>query len=161
IRARDRVVLDTNIYSYFYQYVPGYDGLRVPARFAMIVTLCLAMLAAIGLAKIRRRSAAVVAGVLIAIESFAAPIPINQHSSGYERPGLAPLADLERRAPDVYWYIASLPADAVVAELPLGEPAFDVRYMFYSTVHWRRLVNGYTGGLPDEYDALDRTLQDL
>jgi len=23
--------------------------------------------------------------------------------------------------------------------------------MFYSTVHWRRLVNGYSGGAPDDY----------
>ncbi len=29
--------------------------------------------------------------------------------------------------------------------------AFETRYMFYSTFHWRRLVNGYSGGGPDEY----------
>jgi len=45
-------------------------------------------------------------------------------------------------------------------ELPLGEPAFDVRYMFASTRHWKRLVNGYSGGAPAEYEQLDQNLQD-
>ena len=49
IRAMDRVVLDTNLYAFFYSFVPGFDGLRVPARFGMIVMLGLAVLAAIGL----------------------------------------------------------------------------------------------------------------
>ena len=42
--------------------------------------------------------------------------------------------------------VATLPAGSVIVELPLGEPAFDVRYMYYSTRHWRRLVNGYWVG---------------
>jgi hypothetical protein len=28
-----------------------------------------------------------------------------------------------------------------------------VRSVFYSTVHWRRLVNGYSGGFPQRYVA--------
>ena len=50
----------------------------------------------------------------------------------------------------------SLPASAVLLELPLGEPAFDMRYMFYSTRHWQRLVNGYSGGAPLDVRAPDR-----
>jgi hypothetical protein len=33
--------------------------------------------------------------------------------------------------------------------------------MYYSTEHWRPLVNGYTGGQPSEYEFLDLMLQDL
>ena len=51
--------------------------------------------------------------------------------------------------------------DSVIVELPLGEPAFDVRYMFYSTRHWHRLVNGYRGGVPPSYEQLDEALEDL
>jgi hypothetical protein len=39
----------------------------------------------------------------------------------------------------------------VLLELPIGEVAFETRYMFYSTSHWRALVNGYSGGAPVEY----------
>ena len=54
----------------------------------------------------------------------------------------------------------SCPASAALLELPLGEPAFDVRYMYYSTTHWRRLVNGYSGGEPREYQSLAEALKD-
>ena len=44
--------------------------------------------------------------------------------------------------------LARQPPDAVLAELPLGQPDFDLRAMFYSTVHWRPLLNGYSGFFP-------------
>ena len=175
IRAMDRRVLDTSLYALFYAYVPGFDGLRVPARFGMIVMLGLSMLAGIGLQWLadRLRSTYIldvavrpswligICGMLVAVESFAAPIPVDGNSAGYARQGLAPLPTLQLTAPPVYTFLASLPTDSVIAELPLGEPAFDVRYMFYSTRHWRRLVNGYSGGAPPSYESLDMALQEF
>jgi hypothetical protein len=106
----------------------------------------------------------VVAGVLIALEALAVPMPVNQNSTEYQLMGLAPLpASVATGAavPEVYRYIAQLPRSAVVVELPLGEPAFDVRYMFYSTNHWKPLVNGYSGGAPLQYALLTESLKDL
>jgi hypothetical protein len=65
---------------------------------------------------------------------------------------------------EVYRFLASLPPSSAVIEMPFGEVAFEARYMFYSTLHWRRLVNGYSGGAPAQYslwaegfkDVLDR-----
>jgi hypothetical protein len=175
IRAMDRRILDANLYAFFYAYVPGFDGLRVPARYGMIVMLAVAVLAAFGLRRLSDRVPPVyvfnrrigpwwpsaVCGVLIAVESFAAPIPVDGNSTSYMRPGLAPLPALQLEPPPVYGFIGSLNADSVIAELPLGEPAFDVRYMYYSTRHWRRLVNGYSGGTPPSYEQLDLALQDF
>jgi hypothetical protein len=167
IHAMGRSVTTTNLYALFYDHVPGFDGVRVPARYAMIVTLGLAALAALGVARIDRRHRGRVtafAAALILAEAWAVPIPINQNATGYKQPGLAPLpASLATGAavPAVYAYVASLPASAVVIELPLGEPAFDIRYMFYSTRHWKRLVNGYSGGAPADYGVLTESLQDL
>lgn len=45
----------------------------------------------------------------------------------------------------------SLPADVVIAEFPFGDSAYDLRYMYYSTTHWRRLLNGYSGAFPAWY----------
>jgi len=57
------------------------------------------------------------------------------------------------RPPAVYEALAAAEPDAVVLELLLGSPPWDVRAVFYSTVHWRRLVNGYSGGFPQRYVA--------
>jgi hypothetical protein len=166
IQSRGRTIADVNLYSAFYDFVPGFDGVRVPARFAMIVVLALAILAGFGVQTMARivsaRGVAIAASAAILLESFAAPIPINQNSTEYRQPGLAPLpaAISVSAAPSVYAFVASLPAAAAIIELPIGEPAFDVRYMFYSTRHWRPLVNGYSGGGPVEYLFLEQTLQD-
>jgi hypothetical protein len=166
IHAKGRVVEATSLYAAFYNLVPGFDGLRVPARYGMIVTLGLATLAAMGIGSIdhtRQRNASVMAGALIVLEALAIPIPINQNSTDYTQAGLAPLPASVTTAPppDVYRFIAHLAPSAVVIELPLGEPAFDIRYMFYSTTHWRRLVNGYSGGAPPQYAFLTEAFKDI
>jgi hypothetical protein len=101
---------------------------------------------------------------LIVIEFVPAPFPINGNSTVYARADLAPLPDILESgadAPPVYRFIASLPSNTAIVELPLGEPAFDIRYMFYSTLHWKPLVNGYSGGEPPDYELLDTSLQDI
>jgi hypothetical protein len=167
IHARGREVASTNLYAAFYAVVPGFDGVRVPARYAMIVTLGLAALAALGIAGLdprRQQRVSIIAGALIVLEAVAIPIAINQNDTGYKQSGLAPLPAsiaIGSDTPAVYAYVAQLPATAVIMELPLGEPAFDVRYMFYSTRHWRALVNGYSGGAPPRYETLTESLKDL
>jgi hypothetical protein len=167
IHAKGRTIADTSLYAAFYRYVPGYDGVRVPARFAMIVTLGLAALAALGAAALDRRgrrALVVLAGALILVEAVAIPIPMNENSTSYGQTGLAPLpprVETGGAVPPVYRFIAQLPDDSVIIELPLGEPAFDIRYMFYSTAHWKRLVNGYSGGAPLAYEFLTEALKDV
>jgi hypothetical protein len=167
MHARGRIVAPANLYALFVDLVPGFDGVRVPARYAMIVTLGLAALVALGVRAVDRRRrgrTSAVAGALILLEAIAVPIPINQHSTEYNQAGLAPLpasVAIGSAAPEVYRFVAQLPAAAVLIELPLGEPAFDVRYMLYSTGHWRRLVNGYSGGAPQDYQALTESLKDV
>jgi hypothetical protein len=46
----------------------------------------------------------------------------------------------------------------VVAEFPFGRPADEARYVYFSTLHWRRLVNGYSGGFPRSYQERQRWL---
>ncbi len=166
IRARGRLVADTNLYAVFYNYVPGFDGLRAAARFAMIVALGLATLAgcaAAHLASTRWRSTVWIAAALIVLEACSVPLPINYTSAEYQQAGLAALPEtLDTEASRVlYRGVARLPDRAAIVELPLGEPAFDIRYMFYSTRHWKRLVNGYSGGQPIEYGLLDQSLRDV
>ena len=55
IRTSGRLIGETAPYSFLYSHVPGFDGLRVPARYAMLVTLFLAVTAGFGAAAIERR----------------------------------------------------------------------------------------------------------
>ncbi|MEO8258481.1 MAG: hypothetical protein ABI868_14130 [Acidobacteriota bacterium] len=166
IYARGRLVEEDNVYGLFYAYVPGFDGLRVPARFAMIVALGLAGLGGYGAAVLARgRGAAVVAALtaLIVAESWSVPLPLNENSTDYKQSGLAPLSDtlaMGSAAPAVYRLVAQLPASSALIEMPFGEIAFETRYMFYSTMHWRPLVNGYSGGAPDQYGLWAERLKD-
>jgi hypothetical protein len=74
---------------------------------------------------------------------------------------LPPFVRIGAETPAVYQFVARLPGSAVLLELPFGEVAFETRYVFYSTVHWHRLVNGYSGGTPIEYALLSEALKDL
>ena len=152
-------------YRFLYDYVPGWDGVRAPARFATIGVLMLAVLGAFGAAWLSRwrpgRWIMVALACLFLIESLAVPMTVN----GVEPPeGLAmPSARIFRpgRAPAVYRQIARQRPDAVVAELPIGQPDYDLRAVYYSVVHWRPVLNGYSGFFPPHYGQLVTALSDV
>jgi hypothetical protein len=54
-------------------------------------------------------------------------------------------------APRVYHALASLPHGTVIAEFPFGSPAWELRYMYYASLHHHRLLNGYSGFFPPGY----------
>ena len=152
-------------YRFLWDHVPGFEGLRVPARFAMITALMLAVLGGCGAAVVlRRRGGGVIVGVMAAaflFEAGATPFIINGVTPvrGFTTPeGRLHPAD---RAPAVYKAVAQVPTDAVLAELPIGQPDFDLRAMFYSTAHWRRLLNGYSGFFPPQYRRVSFALSQI
>lgn len=159
-------------YWWLYLNVPGYDGLRVPARLAMIVALFLAVLGGYGCAAVetwlaraaQRRAtpaaarrawwpgiAVLAIGVLFLAEATSAPIELNGtwKTRGLEPP--PPRLLTGDALPTVYHAVRSLPADAVLVEFPFGDEQHDMRYMVASAEHWRPLVNGYSGGAPASY----------
>jgi hypothetical protein len=153
------VPLGTGPYLLFLEWVPGADGLRVPARFAMLVALFLAILGGYGAAALERRlgrrgGAVLAVGALFLLEATAAPIALN---IGSDTPGLVPPVRFVRLGPNVapvYHYLATLPEGSVVVEFPFGEGAYETQYIFYSTYHWRPLLNGYSGWNPSTYTHL-------
>lgn len=152
-------------YALLYEHVPGFTGLRVPARLAMVVTLMLSVLGGMGAAWIARRryggALLAVASLLFLAEALTIPMPVNGAPPvrGFHTP--EPRVYRPARAPAIYHEVRNLPAGAVVAELPLGTPEFDIRAVFYSTVHWRRLVNGYSGYFPPHYSTIAVALSDV
>lgn len=129
--------------------LPGFAGLRDPARFGVIYTLCLALLAAYGAAalfKLLSGKATLLAAALCAVvlaESWIRPLPATALPSG-------------AAAPAVYRWLAARPAGSAVLELPIGLDnkavwAEQAEMMYYSTLHWQPIVNGTGGFAPPGY----------
>jgi hypothetical protein len=163
-QALGRAVEIAAPYRLLYEYVPGFEGVRVPARFAMIVAFMLAVLAGYGaLAAVRSRAgraALALACGMFLLEATHIPFTVNGVAPlrGYHTPE----ARLYRpaRAPAVYREMARQPPDSVLLELPIGQPDYDLRAMYYSTAHWRPLVNGYSGFFPPHYGLLAAALSE-
>ncbi|HEV3139030.1 MAG TPA: glycosyltransferase family 39 protein [Vicinamibacterales bacterium] len=131
------------IYMLLYDHVGAFRSLRVPPRFGMLVGLSLAVLAGYGAARIidrwpRRRRLATALIVAVAVIE---PWPKLELESVWHAP------------PPIY---DRVPESAVVAEFPLPSDwlAFDTRYQYFSTFHWHRMVNGYSGYMPNSYGEL-------
>jgi hypothetical protein len=145
-------------YYWLYRYVPGFDGIRVPARYLMIVACFLAVLAGLGAASIfarlsRRAGLAVAAAASLAIlaESWVVPMPTNValSSRGFE---LSPreLYTGQTMGP-LYQYVRDAPGDVVLIEFPFGDTAYEILATYYAGYHRRPLVNGYSGFFPESY----------
>jgi hypothetical protein len=151
-------------YLFLYEHVPAFDGLRVPARLAMLVAMTLAVLAGFGAQAVARwRGGAValaaVRGLFLLVATHV-PFTLN---------GMAPVRDLvtpeariypPQQAPTVA-EMARQSEGSILVELPIGQPDYDLRAVYYSTVHWRRLVNGYSGFFPPHYGQLMTALSEI
>ena len=140
-------------YLLLYQWVPGFEGLRVPARFVVMMHLAVSVLAGYGLAWVlgripsswKRRAVGSGFALLALIEYASFPISMPSVPSGKE-------------FPQVYAWLAKQPGDFPILEMPLPSRAEEVRqdaaYVYFSTYHWKKLVNGYSGFIPPGYTRL-------
>ena len=140
-------------YQALFDAVPPFRALRVPARFAMMLGLALAVLAGLGVARLSKGRSRRVEIILAAAVTMAIVVE--------SRPRSLDLSALADPRPDVYTWLAAQPP-GVVCEYPVGPLGGrtgpqDPTYMYYSTDHWKPLVNGYSGFSPPSYgELLDR-----
>lgn len=124
--------------------LPGFDGVRVPVRFAMLMALCLAVAGGLGLPALMPASriprAALVALVCGGVFLDGAIDPLW----GSPQPGRVDLPQV--------------PAAAVL-ELPPDHVGVSVGAMFRSISHRLPLINGYSGHIPRHYDILCQSLR--
>jgi hypothetical protein len=155
-------------YSWLLDYVPGFDGLRVPARFLMVSALFLSVLAGLGaraLLATRWRQVAIgviaagMAGILL--EAWVAPIRTNQPVIPDARFFAPEPPAVGRRMNPIYRVVRQLPDSAVLIEFPFGESAYEILAVFYAGEHRRRLVNGYSGFFPRSYTDRVAALHDV
>ena len=133
-------------YPLLHRSFPPVRGLRVPARFSVIVGLTLSIFAGFGArrilgwcrSRINQRAAIAVLIVLIAIDAWPA----------------LPLVPVWKEPPPIYETLKAR-RDVVLAEFPVDEnPVFNTPFMYFSVWHWRPIVNGYSGYIPESYVAV-------
>lgn len=143
-----------------YTYLPGFDSMRVPARFAIVVMLAIAALAGLGAAYLlrkaagqpgsgrsawRRRLHAGLATLLVAIALFeyvSVPFSLEPVPTG-------------AAIPEVYQWLRDQPDKQVIVELPIAVEVFhESPYIYYSTYHHWTLVNGWRSFTPPGYSEL-------
>jgi hypothetical protein len=134
------------IFSFLYDHVPGFDGLRAPARLGIFVIFFLGVLAAYGHAalakaldkRVQHGLTVVIAAVLL-LEYWVAPLPLVPYPTA---------------APPLYSWLAKQPV-GVVAEFPMPQPydtaSHEPRFEYLSVFHYMPLINGYSGYYPDSY----------
>jgi hypothetical protein len=61
--------------------------------------------------------------------------------------------------PPVYGRIAQLPSGTAITEFPFGDAAWEIRYVYYASVHWKPITNGYSGNFPPRYNERVARLQ--
>ncbi len=139
---------NTPYYRFLHQSAgPLFRSIRVPARGIVLFHVALAVLAALGLARIRlltrrataRRAWTAAAVLLMVLEYRAFPVIVFWMDGS--------------PAPTYRWLKDVRGAGAVI-EWPFGLD-YDVEYVFRSTAHFRSLVNGYSGFFPKHYDELN------
>lgn len=160
-------------YYYLYKFFPVFQIVRVPARFSIFIILSLSVLAAWGIARIMTRNKSKwVTGIILCtfiIEVWQTDTPFVTIPT-------------KQSIPEVYTWIRKQPEPMIVAELPvslfyhgssmenqlympfsaLGNSdtyALETYRVYFSAFHKKRIINGYSGFLPESYNRLTETLE--
>lgn len=126
-------------------HIPGGHGLRVPARFILLVVLCLSQAVALAFARLTARgpkpALLAVAAFAMALESW--PPRIDTAAL----PPMLPLGGVDPRA--------------VVLELPVMDLNGAASAMLRATVHGHPIANGFSGYTPPHFPLLQEALGGL
>ncbi len=131
--------------------LPGISALRVPARFWMMTTLCLAVVGAILFDRLASRmgrarlGAALVVSLAVLADGWVTNFPMVKPPETWA---------VEACEAAVNPTVPGSKTDSPLVELPLGDPYRDVAAMYRGMSHGRPLVNGYSGYFPPQYGPL-------
>jgi hypothetical protein len=121
-------------HEFLFGAVPGFRAVRVPARWAVIAYIGMAMLIAIATAAIARRNRIVALIVPIAFLTTLWAGPIRWY-----------LADPNPAEVDRWLSTQHVRA---IAQIPIDTGGSEYEYLFRSTIHHQRMINGISGFAP-------------
>jgi hypothetical protein len=130
----------TPVYGWAFHAFPPMQGLRAAARFGNLFLFAVASLAGLGAVALPRgRWLGALLVVLVNVEALRAPFTYR----------------VFKGIPGIYRLLAHEHGPVVLAEQPFfpGWAAFkNSHYVLASTAHWRPLMNGYSGYIPESYE---------
>ena len=140
-------------YRLVHRWVPGFQLVRIPERLGLLAMLFVGLLAGRGLMLVRAAGGPWAAWLL----AFAIPL---EHISPLPHTERLPVG---RDIPEVYRYLARLPVQAAVEVPPYGEGLVrrETLDAYFSTVHWKNLVLGYTAYPPLLSRVMRRAAEDF
>lgn len=154
-------------YRFFFFHFPGFSVMRVPGRFIILVILSLAVLSAYAVAAggrmLQERSGGrplltvgipAIFFILLLFDIMTTAVPLTQ-------------VPRKEDFDEVYHWLAEQQGEAPTVEFPLAEydtETFRIGLQYeeswaqreawrtyYSTLHWKRIFNGYSGFIPGSY----------
>lgn len=142
VRVNGVTVLEGAPYAWLMA-LPGGDALRVPARFAMLMMLCLAQAASIALLRLRpggpRAAVVALTAVLVLADGWVPKMQVARVEA---------MAEIPRQAPDT-----------VVLEIPIRTLWTETAAMLRATGHGYPVANGFSGYGPLHYHVMVDALQ--
>ena len=144
----------TPVYRSVYALLSPVQALRAVSRFGYLALFAVAALGGLGLAAWRRRVVSpgwvtgigIVAILIVNVEAMRAPLGYTAFE------GFSPIYQMISETSDV----------GVIAEFPFhtsNRAHLNGAYVLASTVHWKPLLNGYSGILPSSYVEMSRRLE--
>lgn len=146
-------------YALFYYIMPGFQGFRNSARWEMLFILAIAIAIALVLTlllkKVSNKKKFIIYLLLLlfTIAEFSFPLRFVSIPQ-------------KKDFPKVDYWLTSTPNDSVVLHMPIynwGSWPFtqnEIWREYYSTIHFRKMVNGYTSFSPPKWQEFIRTMDD-
>ena len=132
-------------YRWLYRYVPGFDSIRVPARHAVLVFVGCALMAGLATRRLQLLSRwPRLAGVALL---GAMLFDVQTHSTSRAFPDAPDI-------PRVHEWLSGRPGNGAVLVLPIHDAdaiTEEAWPMYFSTRHFKPLVNGFSGWWPNDY----------
>jgi hypothetical protein len=126
-------------YGLLYELLLPYRGMRVPARFSVLLGSCLILLGGYGTHAVLRRLRPATAKAAFVTIATLVLLDLRLTTA---------LVDYWPSTPEIYRAVTS---GMVLAEFPAGR---EIDYMYFSISHWAPLLGGYSGYIPSD-PALD------
>jgi hypothetical protein len=145
---------DAGLYRVPNAVVPGMSLLRAPARFGIVVTFALAVVAGFGVVRLSRGRRWLPALLVVLVAS---ELGVRTEAWGWPS---WPLRVVPPLSP-AYEQLAHLPRGVLVEfQFPYVSSNFHNHgaAMFWSTYHWQPMVNGYSDLVPPDFVAIARPI---
>ena len=140
-------------YALFYYIIPGFQGFRNSARWEMLFILAIVVVIAIALHAVLKKFSSKKKAMIYLILFIGVIAEFNFPMKFVAVPQ-------KKDFPPVYAWLATTPKDTAIIELPIynwnmwPQTQAELLREYYSTIHFRRTVNGYSGFSPPPWQVL-------